>query len=400
MPNLPAANRLRIGRYSEAGRIYLLTTTTHHRAPVFRDFVLGRLVVDQFRCAQGLGYANSLAWVVMPDHFHWLIELRQGSLSELMQRTKSLSAKAVKQATGRTTDLWHRGFYDQALRREEDLVKVARYVVANPLRAGLVGLGLEPKPAFRQALAQIWDEPVARRFTVFVFVSMIAFSAQDLILEPFAGTVFGFTPGESTRLSGVQNAGVLCGMLLVAAAGALGQRWAHRAGWRHVGSLRAWAVGGCISSALALGGLTLAGLQGPGWPLQANVFLLGLCNGAFSIGAIGSMMALASQGRHGREGVRMGLWGAAQAIGFALGGLLGTGAADLTRSLLADAGTAYAVVFAVEALAFLAAALLAARVSTVAAAPGPLPAAEPAPRRPDAFLVPQAAIGHHQRPAA
>lgn len=263
-----------------------------------------------------------------------------------------------------------------------------------------VGLGLEPKPAFRQALAQIWDEPVARRFTVFVFVSMIAFSAQDLILEPFAGTVFGFTPGESTRLSGVQNAGVLCGMLLVAAAGALGQRWAHRAGWRHVGSLRAWAVGGCISSALALGGLTLAGLQGPGWPLQANVFLLGLCNGAFSIGAIGSMMALASQGRHGREGVRMGLWGAAQAIGFALGGLLGTGAADLTRSLLTDAGTAYAVVFAVEALAFLAAALLAARVSTVAAAPRPLPAAEPAPRRPDAFLVPQAAIGHHQRPAA
>jgi len=257
-----------------------------------------------------------------------------------------------------------------------------------------------PRPAFREALAQIWDEPVARRFTVFVFVSMIAFSAQDLILEPFAGTVFGFTPGESTRLSGVQNAGVLCGMLLVAAAGALGQRWAHRAGWRHVGSLRAWAVGGCISSALALGGLTLAGLQGPGWPLQANVFLLGLCNGAFSIGAIGSMMALASQGRHGREGVRMGLWGAAQAIGFALGGLLGTGAADLTRSLLADAGTAYAVVFAVEALAFLAAALLAARVATVATAPRPLPAAEPAPRRPDAFLVPQAAIGHHQRPAA
>ena len=138
MPDLPAANRLRIGRYAEVGRIYLLTTTTHHRFPVFRDFILGRMVVNQFRCAQNLGYASSLAWVVMPDHFHWLIELQQGSLSELMQRTKSLSAKAVKQATGRTTDLWHRGFHDRALRREEDLVKVARYVVANPMRAGLV----------------------------------------------------------------------------------------------------------------------------------------------------------------------------------------------------------------------------------------------------------------------
>jgi putative transposase len=99
---------------------------------------LGRLVVDQFRNAQNLGLANSLAWVVMPDHFHWLIELQQGSLSELMQKTKSMSTKAVKQRTGRNISLWQRGFHDRALRREEDLVRLARYVVANPLRAGLV----------------------------------------------------------------------------------------------------------------------------------------------------------------------------------------------------------------------------------------------------------------------
>jgi len=138
MPDLPAAHRLRIGRYTEANRIYLLTANTLHRAPVFKDFSLGRLVVDQFRNAQNLGLANSLAWVVMPDHFHWLIELQAGSLSELMQKTKSKSTKAVKQSTGRATSLWQRGFHDRALRREEDLVKMARYVVANPLRAGLV----------------------------------------------------------------------------------------------------------------------------------------------------------------------------------------------------------------------------------------------------------------------
>jgi REP element-mobilizing transposase RayT len=138
MPDSPAAHRLRVGRYTEASRIYLLTTNTLHRAPVFSDFTLGRLVVDQFRNAQKFGFANSLAWVVMPDHFHWLIELRKGSLSELMQKTKSMSTKAVKQSTGRTTSLWQRGFHDRALRREEDLVKLARYVVANPLRAGLV----------------------------------------------------------------------------------------------------------------------------------------------------------------------------------------------------------------------------------------------------------------------
>ena len=104
-------------------------------------FVIGDWVAfssQKMRWAHDSGVVDSIAWVVMPDHFHWLIELRQGSLGALVQRTKSLSTKAVKQSTGRTTSLWQRGFHDRALRREEDLVKMARYVVANPLRAGLV----------------------------------------------------------------------------------------------------------------------------------------------------------------------------------------------------------------------------------------------------------------------
>ncbi|CAI8748409.1 transposase [Pseudomonas sp. IT-P171] len=138
MPDLPASNRLRIGRYAEPNRIYLLTTNTLARKPVFKDFNLGRLVVAQFRVAQDQGDVNSLAWVIMPDHFHWLIELQEGSLGDLMQKTKSLSTKAVNQFTGHKIALWQKGFHDRALRREEDLVTVARYVVANPLRAGLV----------------------------------------------------------------------------------------------------------------------------------------------------------------------------------------------------------------------------------------------------------------------
>ncbi|UZE22329.1 transposase [Pseudomonas sp. B21-056] len=138
MPDLPASHRLRIGRCTESSRIYLLTTNTFDRMPVFSDFVLGRLVVEQFRKAEDLGLANSLAWVVMPDHFHCLIELRKGSLGGLMQRTKSLSTKSVNLRLGRKLCLWQPGFHDRALRREEDLVELARYVVANPLRAGLV----------------------------------------------------------------------------------------------------------------------------------------------------------------------------------------------------------------------------------------------------------------------
>jgi BCD family chlorophyll transporter-like MFS transporter len=202
---------------------------------------------------------------------------------------------------------------------------------------------------FRAALAQVWADAQARQFTIFVFVSMLAYSAQDLILEPFAGTVFGYTPGESTKLSGIQNAGVLSGMLLVALAAS---------GRHRIGSLRAWTVGGCVASAIALLALAAGGLT-PGWPLRANVFLLGVSNGAFAVAAIGSMMSLAGAGASGREGVRMGLWGSAQAIGFAVGGFTGTVASDLAHALIGSSALAYASVFAAEGLLFVWAAHLA-----------------------------------------
>lgn len=207
----------------------------------------------------------------------------------------------------------------------------------------------EARPAFRTALAQVWDEPIARGFTIFVFISMLSYSLQDLILEPFAGAIFGLTPGQSTMLSGLQHGGVLLGMLLV---GFLSGR---------IGTLRQWTIGGCFASAVALLCLSAGGVVGEDWPLRANVFLLGAANGAFAVSAIGSMMALASAGRSSREGVRMGLWGAAQAIAFAVGGFMGTVAADAARALLDSQIHAYAVVFAGEALMFIYSASLAAR---------------------------------------
>jgi BCD family chlorophyll transporter-like MFS transporter len=211
------------------------------------------------------------------------------------------------------------------------------------------------KPPFIEALKEVWSERDARHFTIFVFVSMIAYSAQDLILEPFAGAIFAFTPGESTKLSGVQHGGVFAGMLLVAIMTSLFKG-------RAVASLKAWIVGGCLASAAAQAGLVIAGIAGMPWPLRENVFLLGVANGAFSIAAIGAMMAMASQGRGAREGVRMGMWGASQAIAFGAGGFLGTVLADLGRLLMggsASQGSAYALVFGLESIAFVAAALLA-----------------------------------------
>lgn len=203
----------------------------------------------------------------------------------------------------------------------------------------------ETKPPFMTVLREVWADTRARRFTVFVFVSMLAYSAQDLILEPFAGIAFGLTPGESTQLGGMHYAGVLLGMILVGvAASSIG-------GWR-LGSLRAWTIAGCIGSALALLGLTAAGLSGPPWPLHGSVFILGVANGAFAVSAIGMMMALAGKGQAGREGTRMGLWGAAQAFAFGLGGLLGAAGVDLTRIATGSPVLAYSVVFALQASLF------------------------------------------------
>lgn len=214
----------------------------------------------------------------------------------------------------------------------------------------------EPPAEFGEALRGIWNDPVTRLFSIFVFVSMLAYSMQDLVLEPFSGLIFGLSPGASTKLSGVQHGGVLLGMILV---GVGGHGFGGKAGLK----LRRWIVGGCIGSALALAGLAMAAVAGPGWPLAPTVFMLGFANGVFAVAAIGAMLDLASRGGAGHEGIRMGLWGAAQALAFGIGGFFGAGAVDIGRHLLGADGLAFELVFAFEAVIFLAAAAIAARLT-------------------------------------
>lgn len=223
----------------------------------------------------------------------------------------------------------------------------------------------KPKTDFKTAFAEIWAEPQARHFTIFVFVSMLAYSAQDLILEPFAGLIHGYTPGESTKLAAVQNQGALIGMIATAIVGST-------IGKSRAGFMRMWTVAGCIGSAIALGLLAVGASVGMGWPLKANVFGLGLANGAFAVAAIGSMMALASAGREGREGTRMGLWGASQAVAFGLGSFLGTLMIDAARAVF-DTPTAFGLVFSIEGALFLASAVLALGVGRTRADDAHLP---------------------------
>jgi BCD family chlorophyll transporter-like MFS transporter len=215
-----------------------------------------------------------------------------------------------------------------------------------------------PKPPFREVLAQVWADPLARRFTIFVFVSMLAYSAQELILEPFAGLVFKMSPGQSTQLSSLQHGGVLLGMILVGVAGA-------RFGDKKSLWMRRWTIAGCVGSALALVGMAGACVVGRAWPLAPTVFVLGFANGVFAVSAIGSMMGLAGGGETSRAGVRMGVWGAAQAGAFAIGGFLGAMGVDVLRGVLHQSAPAFLFVFCAEAAVFLASAILAGKLEAV-----------------------------------
>jgi len=212
---------------------------------------------------------------------------------------------------------------------------------------------------FRTALRALLAESEARRFATFVFVAMLAYSAQDLILEPFAGSVFGLTPGESTRIAGLQHGGTFVGMIL----GAIGTR--------RGGQLTRWAAAGCVGSAAGFAVLIAAGFAGTLPLLKGGVLLMGAANGVFAIGAIGAMMALVDQPGRREAGVRMGLYGTAQAVAFAVGGFLGAGLSDVGRVLVGSPRLGYAAVFLLEAVLFLAAAWLVGR-STPADAPRPV----------------------------
>ncbi|HRQ56541.1 MAG TPA: transposase [Azoarcus taiwanensis] len=130
---------LRKGRFSETGRIYLVTTVIRERAPVFSDLQIARTAIAQLRHVTNAFACETLAFVLMPDHLHWLVQLNRAELSRAVGAFKANSARQVNlrlRMNGQA--LWQKGFHDHALRREESLLDLGRYVVMNPVRAGLV----------------------------------------------------------------------------------------------------------------------------------------------------------------------------------------------------------------------------------------------------------------------
>ncbi|MDD5391987.1 MAG: transposase [Thiothrix sp.] len=125
---------LRQGRVSIPNQLYSITTVTRERIPVFEALDAARSLIQVLREHEINGDAKTLCFVVMPDHLHWLMQLGENkSLSATVQSVKSITSKCCGWA------LWQRGFHERAIRWDEDIAGVARYIIANPVRASLVG---------------------------------------------------------------------------------------------------------------------------------------------------------------------------------------------------------------------------------------------------------------------
>ena len=131
---------LRKGRVSIPGQIYLVTTVTYQRQPRFKKFINARFLIHSLKYAEQSNHVMSLSYVVMPDHLHWLFSLDDYcTLQQVVSNVKRRSAYRINQNNNRTgSAIWQAGFHDYALRNEDEIKDVARYIVANPLRAGLV----------------------------------------------------------------------------------------------------------------------------------------------------------------------------------------------------------------------------------------------------------------------
>jgi len=135
----PHSRNLRRGRFSERGRAYLVTFRSETQKPLFSDLHLGQIVVEEIRHSDQSKNTRTFAFVVMPDHVHWLFELSgDKSLSQIVKYVKGRSSHRINRVRNSTSAVWQTSFHDRAIRREESLSTIAHYIMNNPVRAGFV----------------------------------------------------------------------------------------------------------------------------------------------------------------------------------------------------------------------------------------------------------------------
>jgi REP element-mobilizing transposase RayT len=132
-------------RYSESPRLrtfdykghfaYHVTIVTAERQAVLLEDA--HEVVRTLRFAAEATAFNVLVYAIMPDHLHVLVSGKSSdsNLVRFVQRFKQLTGYEFKQRHGRS--LWQRSYHDHVLRRSEEVADTARYILGNPVEAGI-----------------------------------------------------------------------------------------------------------------------------------------------------------------------------------------------------------------------------------------------------------------------
>ncbi len=132
MKPINGSAQLRKGRVSHKGYVYHVTLTLENRNPVFLDFFKAQYLKRCLVNSDEQGFTETYCFCIMPDHLHWLFQLNLESLPRVISRVKSEYSRSTK------TKVWQDGYHDHAVRSDESLINIARYIVSNPLRANLV----------------------------------------------------------------------------------------------------------------------------------------------------------------------------------------------------------------------------------------------------------------------
>ncbi|MCE9647018.1 MAG: BCD family MFS transporter [Chloroflexi bacterium] len=242
------------------------------------------------------------------------------------------------------------------------LIRAFEFVAASALTLGLLGLiRLEPRsgssPAnassesytVKQMMSAITANPVARIFFVYLLLLLAAILGQDVLLEPFGAQAFGMTVTQTTRITSIWGTFVLVAILI---AGALEGRVAKKA----------IAQAGNLSALLGFLVIVVSGFMVSRHVFYTGVTILGIGTGLSTVANLSLMFDLTAPGM---IGLYIGAWGFSNALSRLTGSILGGVVRDVVTQASGQALSGYLVVFGIEALMLLIAAIMLTRIDVV-----------------------------------
>lgn len=242
----------------------------------------------------------------------------------------------------------------------EALIRAFGYVAAAALILGLLGLiGLEPRSGtssssdaqadtytVKQMLDAVMANPIARIFFIYLLLLLAAILGQDVLLEPFGAQAFGMTVTQTTRITSIWGTFVLIAIIVAGLLeGRLAKKTIAQAG--NIGALVGFVV------------IVISGIMINKDVFYTGVTLLGIGTGLSTVANLSLMFDFTVQGM---VGLYIGAWGFSNALSRLTGSILGGVLRDVVTQATGQALSGYLIVFSVEALMLLIAAIMLTRI--------------------------------------